>query len=147
MNPHVHLLGDDAACIAYVRLTQYIDKYVIIFTRNIFYVIICNYVSSVANGRWRRGRESRQVDCKKFISSDEEYITKKCSKINVVQKNVNLVYWHGLPSHVSPLLATSLIMSVLYIPLHRFLYAKNKFCVLELRNVFGIYNKIVFWLI
>lgn len=26
LNPHVHLLGDDAACIAYVRLTQYIDK-------------------------------------------------------------------------------------------------------------------------
>lgn len=28
LNPHVHLLGDEAACIAYVRLTQYIDKYV-----------------------------------------------------------------------------------------------------------------------
>ncbi|KAF2354108.1 Calcium/calmodulin-dependent protein kinase II association-domain [Trinorchestia longiramus] len=26
MNPHVHLLGEDAACIAYVRLTQYLDK-------------------------------------------------------------------------------------------------------------------------
>ena len=26
LNPHVHLLGDDGACIAYVRLTQYIDK-------------------------------------------------------------------------------------------------------------------------
>lgn len=26
LNPHVHLLGDEAACIAYVRLTQYIDK-------------------------------------------------------------------------------------------------------------------------
>jgi len=26
MNPHVHLLGDEAACIAYVRLTQYLDK-------------------------------------------------------------------------------------------------------------------------
>ncbi|XP_055390382.1 calcium/calmodulin-dependent protein kinase type II alpha chain-like [Condylostylus longicornis] len=26
LNPHVHLLGDDSACIAYVRLTQYIDK-------------------------------------------------------------------------------------------------------------------------
>ncbi|XP_011301766.1 calcium/calmodulin-dependent protein kinase type II alpha chain isoform X2 [Fopius arisanus] len=26
LNPHVHLLGDDAACIAYVRLTQYVDK-------------------------------------------------------------------------------------------------------------------------
>ncbi|XP_037925654.1 calcium/calmodulin-dependent protein kinase type II alpha chain isoform X6 [Hermetia illucens] len=26
LNPHVHLLGEDAACIAYVRLTQYIDK-------------------------------------------------------------------------------------------------------------------------
>ncbi|XP_049860580.1 calcium/calmodulin-dependent protein kinase type II alpha chain isoform X5 [Schistocerca gregaria] len=26
LNPHVHLLGDDAACIAYVRLTQYMDK-------------------------------------------------------------------------------------------------------------------------
>nr|XP_022319400.1 calcium/calmodulin-dependent protein kinase type II delta chain-like isoform X20 [Crassostrea virginica] len=25
LNPHVHLLGEDAACIAYVRLTQYID--------------------------------------------------------------------------------------------------------------------------
>ncbi|XP_074647809.1 calcium/calmodulin-dependent protein kinase type II delta chain-like isoform X3 [Tubulanus polymorphus] len=26
LNPTVHLLGEDAACIAYVRLTQYIDK-------------------------------------------------------------------------------------------------------------------------
>ncbi|XP_064080379.1 calcium/calmodulin-dependent protein kinase type II alpha chain-like isoform X25 [Macrobrachium nipponense] len=26
LNPHVHLLGDDAACIAYIRLTQYMDK-------------------------------------------------------------------------------------------------------------------------
>lgn len=26
LNPHVHLLGDETACIAYVRLTQYIDK-------------------------------------------------------------------------------------------------------------------------
>lgn len=28
LNPHVHLLGEDAACIAYVRLTQYIDRLV-----------------------------------------------------------------------------------------------------------------------
>ncbi|KAK3862349.1 hypothetical protein Pcinc_024404 [Petrolisthes cinctipes] len=27
MNPHVHLLGEDAACIAYIRLTQYMDKH------------------------------------------------------------------------------------------------------------------------
>lgn len=27
VNPHVHLLGSDVACIAYVRLTQFIDKY------------------------------------------------------------------------------------------------------------------------
>ena len=26
LNPTVHLLGDDSACIAYVRLTQYIDR-------------------------------------------------------------------------------------------------------------------------
>ncbi|XP_048761848.1 calcium/calmodulin-dependent protein kinase type II delta chain-like isoform X15 [Ostrea edulis] len=26
LNPYVHLLGDDAACIAYVKLTQYIDS-------------------------------------------------------------------------------------------------------------------------
>lgn len=26
LSPHVHLLGDDAACIAYIRLTQYMDK-------------------------------------------------------------------------------------------------------------------------
>ncbi|XP_054266354.1 calcium/calmodulin-dependent protein kinase type II alpha chain isoform X12 [Macrosteles quadrilineatus] len=26
LNPNVHLLGEDAACIAYVRLTQYMDK-------------------------------------------------------------------------------------------------------------------------
>uniref|UniRef100_A0A674NDJ5 calcium/calmodulin-dependent protein kinase n=1 Tax=Takifugu rubripes TaxID=31033 RepID=A0A674NDJ5_TAKRU len=26
LNPHVHLIGDEAACIAYVRLTQYIDS-------------------------------------------------------------------------------------------------------------------------
>ncbi|XP_072442349.1 calcium/calmodulin-dependent protein kinase type II subunit delta isoform X12 [Chiloscyllium punctatum] len=25
LNPHVHLIGDDAACIAYIRLTQYIN--------------------------------------------------------------------------------------------------------------------------
>ncbi|CAB0015671.1 unnamed protein product, partial [Nesidiocoris tenuis] len=25
LNPNVHLLGDEAACIAYVRLTQYVD--------------------------------------------------------------------------------------------------------------------------
>ncbi|XP_057703639.1 calcium/calmodulin-dependent protein kinase type II subunit gamma-like isoform X11 [Corythoichthys intestinalis] len=25
LNPHVHLMGDDAACIAYIRLTQYMD--------------------------------------------------------------------------------------------------------------------------
>ncbi|XP_038136194.1 calcium/calmodulin-dependent protein kinase type II delta 1 chain-like isoform X2 [Cyprinodon tularosa] len=25
LNPHVHLLGDEAACIAYIRLTQYVD--------------------------------------------------------------------------------------------------------------------------
>ncbi len=29
LNPTVHLLGEDAACIAYVRLTQYVDKYAI----------------------------------------------------------------------------------------------------------------------
>ncbi|CAL4061635.1 unnamed protein product, partial [Meganyctiphanes norvegica] len=26
LNPHVHLIGEEAACIAYVRLTQYMDK-------------------------------------------------------------------------------------------------------------------------
>uniref|UniRef100_A0A4D5R9K4 calcium/calmodulin-dependent protein kinase n=2 Tax=Scolopendra TaxID=41364 RepID=A0A4D5R9K4_SCOVI len=26
LNPHVHFLGDDAACIAYIRLTQFMDK-------------------------------------------------------------------------------------------------------------------------
>ncbi|XP_034753654.1 calcium/calmodulin-dependent protein kinase type II delta chain isoform X21 [Etheostoma cragini] len=26
LNPHVHLIGDDAACIAYIRLTQYMDS-------------------------------------------------------------------------------------------------------------------------
>lgn len=26
LNPHVHLMGEDCACIAYVRLTQFIDK-------------------------------------------------------------------------------------------------------------------------
>ncbi|XP_077416753.1 calcium/calmodulin-dependent protein kinase (CaM kinase) II beta 1 isoform X8 [Vanacampus margaritifer] len=25
LNPHVHLIGDDAACIAYIRLTQFVD--------------------------------------------------------------------------------------------------------------------------
>ncbi|KAJ8248459.1 hypothetical protein GJAV_G00242240 [Gymnothorax javanicus] len=28
LNPHVHLIGEDAACIAYIRLTQYIDSQV-----------------------------------------------------------------------------------------------------------------------
>lgn len=27
VNPNVHILGSDVACIAYVRLTQFIDKY------------------------------------------------------------------------------------------------------------------------
>ncbi|KAH7729357.1 CAMK/CAMK2 protein kinase [Aphelenchoides avenae] len=27
LNPNVHLMGDEGACIAYVRLTQYVDKY------------------------------------------------------------------------------------------------------------------------
>ncbi|VDD93764.1 unnamed protein product [Enterobius vermicularis] len=26
LNPSVHILGDDGACIAYIRLTQYIDR-------------------------------------------------------------------------------------------------------------------------
>ena len=26
LNPHVHLLGEDSACIAYIRLTQFIDR-------------------------------------------------------------------------------------------------------------------------
>ncbi|XP_069379088.1 calcium/calmodulin-dependent protein kinase (CaM kinase) II beta 1 isoform X9 [Paralichthys olivaceus] len=26
LNPHVHLIGEDAACIAYIRLTQYVDS-------------------------------------------------------------------------------------------------------------------------
>lgn len=26
LNPHVHLIGEEAACIAYIRLTQYIDS-------------------------------------------------------------------------------------------------------------------------
>jgi len=26
LKPHVHFLSDDAACIAYIRLTQYIDR-------------------------------------------------------------------------------------------------------------------------
>lgn len=25
LNPHVHLIGENAACIAYIRLTQYMD--------------------------------------------------------------------------------------------------------------------------
>ncbi|KAM9801234.1 calcium/calmodulin-dependent protein kinase type II subunit beta [Neosynchiropus ocellatus] len=27
LNPHVHMLGEDAACIAYVRLTQFVDAH------------------------------------------------------------------------------------------------------------------------
>lgn len=26
LNPHIHLVGDEAACIAYIRVTQYIDS-------------------------------------------------------------------------------------------------------------------------
>ncbi|XP_010781857.1 calcium/calmodulin-dependent protein kinase type II subunit beta-like, partial [Notothenia coriiceps] len=26
LNPHVHMIGEDAACIAYIRLTQYVDN-------------------------------------------------------------------------------------------------------------------------
>lgn len=25
LNPHVHIIGDDAACVAYIRLTQFVD--------------------------------------------------------------------------------------------------------------------------
>lgn len=25
LNPHVHIIGDDGACIAYIRLTQFVD--------------------------------------------------------------------------------------------------------------------------
>ncbi|MFT7796286.1 hypothetical protein AGIG_G290 [Arapaima gigas] len=25
LNPHIHLIGEEAACIAYIRITQYID--------------------------------------------------------------------------------------------------------------------------
>lgn len=32
LNPHVHVLGDEAAVIAYIRLVQFIDKYVSITT-------------------------------------------------------------------------------------------------------------------
>lgn len=31
LNPHVHLLGEDAAVIAFVRLTQFFDKQVTLF--------------------------------------------------------------------------------------------------------------------
>lgn len=41
LNPHVHLLGDDAACIAYVRLTQYIDKWVILLSVRVQTSRIC----------------------------------------------------------------------------------------------------------
>lgn len=27
LNPSVHLLSEDSSCIAYVRLTQYVDRY------------------------------------------------------------------------------------------------------------------------
>lgn len=26
LNPHVHLIGEDAACVAYIRLTQFVDS-------------------------------------------------------------------------------------------------------------------------
>jgi calcium/calmodulin-dependent protein kinase (CaM kinase) II len=32
LNPHIHLMGEDAACIAYVRLTQFMDKSVSLYT-------------------------------------------------------------------------------------------------------------------
>ncbi|KAG8128530.1 hypothetical protein E2320_015364 [Naja naja] len=25
LNPHIHLMGDESACIAYIRITQYVD--------------------------------------------------------------------------------------------------------------------------
>lgn len=31
LNPSVHMMGEDAACIAYIRLTQYMDKWVLMF--------------------------------------------------------------------------------------------------------------------
>lgn len=47
LNPHVHLLGDDAACIAYVRLTQYIDKWVHIRSVVIMYfIVVCTCIRS-----------------------------------------------------------------------------------------------------
>jgi calcium/calmodulin-dependent protein kinase (CaM kinase) II len=39
LNPTVHLLGDDAACIAYIILVQYIDKWV--FRSHSYVVTVC----------------------------------------------------------------------------------------------------------
>lgn len=32
LNPHVHVLGEDSAAIAYVKVTQFIDKWVYSFS-------------------------------------------------------------------------------------------------------------------
>lgn len=53
LNPHVHLLGDDAACIAYVRLTQYIDKWVLAVLQTIhFDYTICRLHTFIYRNRW-----------------------------------------------------------------------------------------------
>ena len=37
LNPHIHLMGDDSACIAYVRLTQFMDKWVATHSHSIYF--------------------------------------------------------------------------------------------------------------
>ena len=43
LKPHVHFLSDDAACIAYIRLTQYIDRLAslhhVLFMRLQFHIV------------------------------------------------------------------------------------------------------------
>ncbi|KAG7318264.1 hypothetical protein KOW79_018019 [Hemibagrus wyckioides] len=53
LNPHVHLIGEDAACIAYIRLTQYVD------VKGQFVVATCKKSIQPERERERKGEGGR----------------------------------------------------------------------------------------
>ena len=54
LNPHVHVLGDDAAVIAYTTLTQHLDKSVLCCAAHLLVTVYCvsKKCSNVPELRW-----------------------------------------------------------------------------------------------
>lgn len=52
LNPHIHLMGEDAACIAYVRLTQFVDKWVCLNDFSLF--ILTSFLATQISFVFRR---------------------------------------------------------------------------------------------